>query len=139
MLKKIIIIENGKQYQYDTESEVVKKLISEQYYELCEKDRQQILKKKAIANSLNNNMEILDSAQIEKSAKIDNKFILLNERTYILSLLTADNIILLERVDSNIFTNSLDKSKFTKKYIVVNKFAKQILKQLLFCKGYDSK
>ena len=51
--------------------------------------------------------------------------------TYILSLLTTNNVILLERIDSNVFTQNLDKSKFNNNYVIVNKFAKELLKKYL--------
>ena len=50
------------------------------------------------------------------------------EKDFILSLLIDNNnLILLEKKDSNIFTEKLDKNKFNKNYIIVNKFAKQLL------------
>ena len=36
MLKNLIIIENGNSYQFETERELVKKLICDDYYELSE-------------------------------------------------------------------------------------------------------
>lgn len=128
MLKRIIVIENGKNYQFDTEKELVEKLLGDNYYHLSNDEKRELLKIKAIANSINNNMEILES---QDYSDIYNNYILINEKTYILSLLISGNITLLERVDSEIFTGTLDKSKFTKNYIIVNNFAKQILEQMI--------
>lgn len=128
MLKRIIVIENGKNYQFDTEKELVEKLLGNNYYQLSNDEKREVLRTKAIANSINNNMEIPES---QDYSDIDNKYILMNEKTYILSLLISGNITLLERVDSEIFTGTLDKSKFTKNYIIVNNFAKQILEQMI--------
>ncbi len=114
MLKNLIIIENGNSYQFETERELVKKLICDDYYELSENKKIEAIKIKAIANSLNLNENISEDITTEKD--------------FILSLLIDNNnLILLEKKDSNIFTEKLDKNKFNKNYIIVNKFAKQLL------------
>ena len=47
--------------------------------------------------------------------------------TYILSLSIINKFMLLENIDSNIFTKELDKSQMDGNYIIVNKFAKELL------------
>lgn len=114
MLKNLIVIEDGKNYQFENEQELVKKLIGEDYYNLPQDKKIEQIKIKAIANSLNLKKDIPDN--------ID------NEKDFILSLLVDnDKLVLLEKRESNIFTEKLDKSQFTKNYILVNKFAKQLL------------
>lgn len=114
MLKNLIVIEDGKNYQFENEQELVKKIISEDYYELPQNKKIEKIKLKLIANSLNIKKDIPDN--------ID------NEKDFILSLLVDnDKLVLLEKRESNIFTEKLDKSQFTKNYILVNKFAKQLL------------
>lgn len=114
MLQNLIVIENGRNYQFENEQELVKKLISEDYYDLPQDKKIEQIKIKAIANSLNLKKDIPNN--------ID------NEKDFILSLLVDnDKLVLLEKSESNIFTEKLDKSQFTKNYILVNKFAKQLL------------
>ena len=131
MLKKIIIIENESKIQCDTEKEVIENLIDENYYKLTKEEKIKIMKMKAILNSINNKMEIIEANEIKQNIDLNNKFILLDEKTYVLSLLMANKIILLERKDSNIYTSYLDKSKFTKNYIIVNNFANEILQNYI--------
>lgn len=114
MLKNLIVIENGKSYQFETEQELVKKLICENYYELTEDKKIEAIKIKSIANSLNLKENISENINTEKD------FILF-------LLIDNNNLILLEKKDSNIFTGKLDKNKFSKNYILVNNFAKQLL------------
>ena len=131
MLKNIIIIEGDKQIQCNSEQELVKKLLCENYYDLSEEDKINMLKLKASANLLGNKFDIVEKQNITKEMDVENKFILLDEKTYILSLLMTNNITILEHVDSNIFVKYLDKSKFSKNYIIVNHFANNILKTYL--------
>ena len=127
MLKKIVIIEGDNKIQCDSEKEVVKILIDSNYYNLMEKEKREI---KAMANCMNNKMKIVDQIDINNES-VDDKFIIIDEITYILSLLMTNNIILLERVDSNIYTGTIDKSKIKDNYIIVNKFAKELLESYL--------
>lgn len=128
MLEKIIIIENGEEVQCETLEEIVKILIDEDYYNMSQEDRTKKMRMKAIANCINNKMEIV--ANIEDK-NIEGKFIVRDEITYILSLLTTNNIILLERIDANIFTKDIPKENLKGNYIVVNKFAKELLKRII--------
>ena len=131
MLKKIILIENDKEYQCDTIEEVVEMLIDKNYYNLSNEEQLNKMKMKGIANCLANKMEVIEDNQITAGEDIEGKFIIKDEMTYILSLLITNNVMLLERIDSAIFTNGLDKSKFDNNYIIVNKFAKELLKNYL--------
>ncbi len=130
MLKNIILIENNKKYQCDTKQEVVKMLLDEDFYNLSEQEKNKKMHMKAIANCFNN-MEISDGTDLKNNFNINEKFIIKDETTYILSLLITNKIILLERIDSNEFTKQLVKSKFTDNYIIVNKFAKELLQKYM--------
>lgn len=125
MLSKIIIIENDNKVQCDSEEEVIKLLIDKSYYELSEKEKLEKREMKAIANCINNKMQIEEDADSED---IENKFIIKDEITYVLSLLITNKIILLERIDSNIYTANINKSEMKDNYVIVNKFAKELLK-----------
>lgn len=128
MLSKIIIIENDNKVQCDSEEEVIKLLIDKRYYELSEKEKLEKREMKAIANCINNSFEIIENVN---SKDLENKFVIKDETTYVLSLLIINKIILLERIDSNIYTSSIDKSNMKDNYIIVNKFAKELLKNYL--------
>ena len=129
MSKKIIIIENDVDYQCDTFEEIVKMLIDEKFYDLTAEEKKEKMKMKAIANSINNKMEIIDT--VDNLNNIDGKFIIKDEITYILSLLITTNIVILERIDSNIFTKNLNKSNIKENYVIVNKFAQKLLNEYL--------
>ncbi len=128
MLNKVIIIEDDNKVQCDSVEEVVKTLIDEKYYELDEKEKLEKREMKAIANCINNSFEIVENVN---SKYLENKFVIKDETTYVLSLLIINKIILLERIDSNIYTSSIDKSNMKDNYIIVNKFAKELLKNYL--------
>ena len=128
MLNKVIIIEDDNKVQCDSVEEVVKTLIDETYYELDEKEKLEKREMKAIANCINNSFEIVENVN---SKDLENKFVIKDETTYVLSLLIINRIILLERIDSNIYTSSIDKSNMKDNYIIVNKFAKELLKNYL--------
>ena len=125
MLSKIIIIENDNKVQCDSEEEVIKLLIDKRYYELSEKEKLEKREIKALANCINNKMQIVEDADSED---IENKFIIKDEITYVLSLLITNKIILLERIDSNISTANINTSEMKDNYVIVNKFAKELLK-----------
>ncbi len=126
MLKKIIIVEDNNQYQYDSLEDVVKELIDENFYNMSQEEKGKKMEMKALANCLNNEMKIIKDID---GQSIEGKFIIKDEITYILSLLTTGNILLLERIDSNIFTKDIDKSNFNDNYIIVNTFADELLKK----------
>ena len=62
-----------------------------------------------------------------KNMNFENTFVVYDEKTYILSLLIADRAMLLESTTSNIYTDGLDKSEIKENYIIVNKFAQELL------------
>ena len=111
MLKNLILIENNEKYQFDTLEELVEIIIDKDYYKLDDNQKREKLELKAFANSFGN------------EGIINTK----NEMTYILSLSMINKFMLLENIDSNIFTKELDKSQMDGNYIIVNKFAKELL------------
>ncbi len=113
MLKKLIVIEDDEEFQCNSVKELVEKLIDKDYYKYTAEEKYNKLNMLALANSLGN----------------DNEFIIKNEITYILSLLMANKIVLLENRNTNIFTRYIDKSNIKNNYIIVNKFAKEILQK----------
>ncbi len=134
MLKNIIIIENGQEYQYEYLSEVVKDLLGQDYYDLNDNDKLKRMEMKAWANCLNNGRKVISKDVIkkmmtDKEIDLKNYFLIGDEMTYILSLLATNNVILLERKDSDVFTSLIDKSFISDNYIIVNRFAEELLKR----------
>lgn len=128
MLKKLIIIEGKNDYQCDTLEEVVNKLVWGNYYKLTSDKKREALKRVAIANTLNKDVEIVKESD---GAELEGKIIIKDEITYILSLLIANIIVLVERRDANIFVKDIELPKDDNNYIIVNKFAKELLKNYL--------
>ena len=128
MLNNLIAIEKKNDYQCNTINELVKKLIDEKYYELTLEQRKNKMKMLAMANTLNKKMVILDICSCDN---INGKFIIKDEFTYILSLLICGNIVLLEKKESNVFIKYTNVPESKDNYIIVNKFAKDILKSYL--------
>ena len=131
MLKKIIIIENGKEIQCNTLEEVVKTVIDENYYNMTPFQKIEKMKMKALANCINNKKEVVQELPVNIEESIQDKFIIQDEITYVLSLLTTNNILLLEKKDSNIFTKDLNKENLKDNYIIVNTFAKELLSKYI--------
>ena len=130
MLKNLIIIENGKDFQYDTLEEVVKVLIDKNFYNMTEVEKIETMRIKALANNLYNKFTILECNPLD--GNFEGKFIIKNEITYIYSLLMNNsNLLLLERKDSNMLTQYLDKEILKDNYIIVNSFAKELLKKYI--------
>ena len=127
MLKKIIIIENGEEIQCNTLEEVVKTLIDENYYNMTQSQKIEKMKIKALANCINNKKKVVQEMTVNLANNLEEIFIINDEITYILSLLTTNNLLLLERRDSNIFTGELNKENLNDNYIIVNTFAKELL------------
>ena len=131
MLKKLIIIEGKNEYQSDELQDIVKMLIDDNYYNMTQEEKINIMRIRAKANCLNINKKSVDIDEIEEDTNLNDKFVVGNEIIYILSLLTTYNVVLLERIDSDIFTKDIDKSKIEDNYIIVNKFAEEILEKML--------
>lgn len=124
-MKKLILIEGNDKYQFDALEEMVRFIIDDKYYEMSRLEKKKLLDMKAFASSLPYKVNIID--RLKKDELIEGKFIIYDEITYILSLLLLNKVTLLESTDSNIFTEYLDKSNISDNYIIVNRFAKELL------------
>lgn len=130
MLNKLILIENDKSYQFSNEKSLVEHLMGSNYYNQSENEKLEQMQLNALAKCLGTNLEILKvDKENEKKERIDvkNKFVIYDEKTYILSLLLTQRATLLESTDSNIFTGGLDKTEIQDNYIIVNTFAEKLL------------
>lgn len=113
---KLILMENGIYKLIDTKEDLVMLLLGDDYYKLSDKNKNKRLEVKSLANSL--------------GKQIDFTYIN-DEIAYIYWLLINSNVVLLERLDSNIFTKGIDKSNINDDYIIVNTFAEKLLKDYL--------
>ena len=127
MLKNLILIENDDKYQYDNLEELVKGIIDEDYYNMTEQQKLEKRELKAFANCLMTDVEVVN----EVPSSLENKFINIDEITYIYSLLRLNKVVLLESTSSNMLTSYLDKSTITDNYIIVNHFAEELLKRYI--------
>ena len=97
---------------------------------MTKEEREKELEKKAIANTIQNNIKIVkrESNEMEFDTNV---FVLYDEITYILSMLNLGKIILLERTDANILGKYINKANIKDNYIIINKFANEIMKKYL--------
>lgn len=130
MLNKLILIENGQSRQFSEERDLVKYLMGNGYYNQSENEKLQQMELNAIAKCIGTNLKVINinkDGPKTKSLDIKDKFIIYDEKTYILSLLLTERAVLLESTDSNIFTENLDKTGIKDNYIIVNTFAEKLL------------
>jgi len=129
MLNKLILIEGENYKQFSNEKELVEYMLGDNYYSLSEKEKQILISKNAIFKCYGKGIEIVKYQ--EKIENFKNKFIIYDEKSYILSLLLADQIKLLESKDANIYAKEMDKTNFEGNYIILNNFAEELLKKYL--------
>ena len=129
-MENLIVIEGKEKYKYNDIESLIKGFINERYYNMSETEQKNELEKKAIANTIQNNIKIYNMGS--KAQNYDKEaFILYDEITYILSMLKFNKIILLEKTNANIFGKYINKENITDNYIIVNKFANEIIQKYL--------
>ena len=111
-MKNLIVIEDGESFEYSTLEELVKDLISKDYYTMSDEVK---------------NKKLIDIKEIDNQINEYTK----NEYLAILFLLKNNVFTLLENIDSNIFVKYLDKANFDNNYIIVNKYAEEILEKYI--------
>lgn len=130
-MEKIIVIEGKEHRGYNDIESIIKDLVCDDFYEMEESDRKKQLNLKATANTMKSTIKIKDT--YDKDA-----FIVKDELTYLLSLAKFNRILLLERINADILCRGLDKTGYSKNYVVVNKVADELLKNH-FRKDRDDK
>lgn len=129
-MENLIIIEGKEKYKYNDIESLIKGFINERYYNMSETEQKNELEKKAIANTIQDNIKIYNMES--KAQNYDKEaFIVYDEITYILSMLKFNKIILLEKTNANIFGKYINKENITDNYIIVNKFANEIIQKYL--------
>ena len=127
MLKKLIFIENNKSYQFNEEVELIEFLMGTGYYTQTSKDKIRQMKLNALAKCLGTKFKIIEINKQESDLiDVKGKFLIYDEKTYVLSLLLTGRGMLLERKDSNIYTE-----KINKKQIYVSRYEcnKKLMKE----------
>ena len=129
-MENLIVIEGKEKYKYNDIESLIKGFINEKYYNMSETEQKSELEKKAIANTIQDNIKIYNMES--KAQNYDKEaFIVYDEITYILSMLKFNKIILLEKTNANIFGKYINKENITDNYIIVNKFANEIIQKYL--------
>lgn len=129
-MENLIVIEGKEKYKYNDIESLIKGFINEKYYNMSETEQKSELEKKAIANTIQDNIKIYNMGS--KAQNYDKEaFIVYDEITYILSMLKFNKIILLEKTNANIFGKYINKENITDNYIIVNKFANEIIQKYL--------
>lgn len=129
-MENLIVIEGKEKYKYNDIESLIKGFINERYYNMSETEQKNELEKKAIANTIQDNIKIYN--MVSKVQNYDKEaFIVYDEITYILSMLKFNKIILLEKTNANIFGKYINKENITDNYIIVNKFANEIIQKYL--------
>ena len=129
-MEKLIVIEGKEKYQYKNLKRLVHCFINLNYYDMNEREKKEELEKKAVANTRQDNNKIVRISNDKNNFEKD-EFVINNEVTYILSLLRFNKIVLLEKIDANIFGRYIDKTKLSNNYIIINKFADDILEKYI--------
>lgn len=129
-MDNLIVIEGKEKYKYDNIENLIESFVSKNYFDMPNKEKSNTLEKKAIANTMMDNIKIVKLNKYPDDFE-ENAFILYNEISYILSMLKFNKLMLLERTDANIFGRYINKETIEDNYIIVNKFANEILKKYL--------
>ena len=121
-MEKLIVIERTNHKGYESVESIIKDFVCDNYYEMTDEEKKKQLSLKAAANTMVSRTEVKET--YDKDA-----FIIKDEVTYLLSLAKFNRILLLERMDANILCRGLDKTGYSENYVVVNKFADQLIKE----------
>lgn len=129
-MKNLIVIEGKAKYTYDNIEDLIKTFVNNNYFDMSNKEKNELLEKNAVANTMIDNIKVVKLNKYPNDFK-ENSFILYNEISYILSMLKFNKLMLLERTDANIFGKYINKESIQDNYIIINKFANEILKKYL--------
>lgn len=132
-MKNLIVIEGEKDYQYNNLQELVKDFIHPNYNEMSKEGQIKEIEKRAKANTVKENVEMImiDKEQIISTIGLKNKFIINDEYTYILSMLIFNKFVLLEEINANIFGKYMKQKPKKGNYIILNKFANEIMQKYI--------
>ncbi len=130
-MKNLIVIEGERNYQYNNVQELAKDFIHPNYNEMSKAEQIKEIEKRAIANMVKENVQIVTMNKEQTIPIIKNKFVINDEYTYILSMLMYDKFVLLEEINANIFGKYMKQKPKKGNYIILNKFANEIMQKYL--------
>jgi len=107
-LKDLILIENDRHNQFSSIEELISFILGDNYYNITDKEKRELMELNARAYCLNTNIKIATLNELNNN-NVNNMFIIQDEISYILSLLIINRYTLLEKTTSNIFTSELNK------------------------------
>lgn len=123
-MKNIIVITDKNSCMINTKEELIELFLGYDYFTLSNEKRKERLLEKASLYSFNNiNLVKLDDNYNKKDPYI----LIDNEINFILSLLKLNNIIILEKRNSNVFIKDFMKNDTTDNYFIINNYIDKIL------------
>lgn len=129
-MENLIVIEGNEKYKYNDLKSLIETFISKNYFNMSIQEKNIVLEKKAVANTSMDNIKIVKLNKYPEDFE-ENAFILYNEISYILSMLKFNKLFLLERTEAGIFGKYINKEWVEDNYIIINKFADEILRKYL--------
>ena len=140
-MNNLIVIDGLNKYQINSYDELLVCFFGEDYKNLSFNEKYKIRFDKAYGFTIKNNLELVDTRVgiingeaevISKKYDFSKAFIIDNEITFILSLCKFENILLLEKVDSNnkiFMVDELinDDIEVEENYVVINKLVDRFL------------
>lgn len=129
-MENLIVIEGNEKYKYNDLKSLIETFISKNYFNMSTQEKNIVLEKKAVANTIMDNIKIVKLNKYPEDFE-ENAFILYNEFSYIISMLKFNKLFLLERTDADIFGKYINKEWIEDNYIIINKFADEILRKYL--------
>ena len=132
-MKNIVVVEDGRKYEYSDMQEMIREMMGEEYENLAEEEKYKRLKLKTYMNAGIRNLpikEILNGEQVENIES--SQYILLNELTFLLSLAKNNDIVIYEQENSENFVKGIEKNDLERvsyDYIRVNDCADELLKK----------
>ena len=136
----LLEMQNSQDFQTDDYRDIVKQLISQDFYSLSSNEKKAKIKQMAQINALFQNkrneehgfsprIEVRDT--YKKGEDVSNCIYTCDEKAYILSLASTNIIMLFERADSRVITANVMPKTYEKDYCVINTHAKELLKNHL--------
>ncbi len=129
MDNQFIIIEGKNHVICNEPKEILETLLDKNYLQMSKEEKRKVLDQKAMLNCIGTDLKCVKNVSPDTDLK--NSIITKNETTYILSLLVQDKIAILENASNPFFTRDLNLKNLSGNYIIVNKFAGELLEKSL--------
>ena len=131
-MQNLILIEGEEYTQFNDLESLVKSMIDNNFYKLSNKEKLEILEKKAFLICQLANAQLVNFKEYNISNyKDEDIFVIYDEITYILSMLKIGKWCLLEKKEANILVKDIDKEDIEENYIIVNNFTDRLLERYL--------